>query len=245
MTAGLILAIMITPIVTVDRPRDVRDRAAVAKDAAHALGATRWEMIRAVGVPAQPQRPRRRDPHRPRPRPRRDDRRGARDRLRARRSPPSCSRRAYSLPSVIANQFGEATGDYRSALIGMGVVSSSLTHRHRRRRPGLRRPGRPRMAGERMSARPARPLDHGRAARRRGAGIKSARRDRRRSWLSLFVALVPLVLIVGYVVSRGLGDGHHDRLVHRRRSRSSPAPTGAGMRPAIIGTLHHHRRRDR
>ena len=52
MTAGLILAIMITPIITAVDPRDVHDRAASrSKDAALALGATRWEMIRAAVFP--------------------------------------------------------------------------------------------------------------------------------------------------------------------------------------------------
>jgi phosphate transport system permease protein len=33
----------------------------------------------------------------------------------------------YSLPAVIANDFGEATGDKRAALIGMGVIVFVLT----------------------------------------------------------------------------------------------------------------------
>ena len=32
-----------------------------------------------------------------------------------------------TLASIIANQFGEATGEYRAALIGMGVVLFFLT----------------------------------------------------------------------------------------------------------------------
>jgi phosphate transport system permease protein len=31
------------------------------------------------------------------------------------------------MPSVIANQFGEATGDHRAALIGLGVALFALT----------------------------------------------------------------------------------------------------------------------
>src|SRR5207237_9884081 len=32
-----------------------------------------------------------------------------------------------AMPAVIANQFGEATGDHRSALIGLGVTLFALT----------------------------------------------------------------------------------------------------------------------
>ncbi len=51
MTAGIILAIMITPIVT-SLAREVFDTTpASEKEAAYALGATRWEMIRASVLP--------------------------------------------------------------------------------------------------------------------------------------------------------------------------------------------------
>jgi phosphate transport system permease protein len=33
----------------------------------------------------------------------------------------------YSMPAVIANQFGESSGEFRSALIGMGVLLFVLT----------------------------------------------------------------------------------------------------------------------
>ena len=55
--------------------------------------------------------------------------------------------------------------------------------------------------------------------------------------LSLVVALVPLVFIVGYVVSRGLGDG---RLSWAFLTGDIPILTrseGPGMGPAIVGTL--------
>ena len=51
MTAGLILAIMITPIVTAVARETFTTVPPSLKDAAHALGATRWEMIRGAVIP--------------------------------------------------------------------------------------------------------------------------------------------------------------------------------------------------
>jgi phosphate transport system permease protein len=33
----------------------------------------------------------------------------------------------YSMPAVIANEFGEASGEFRAALIGLGVLLFALT----------------------------------------------------------------------------------------------------------------------
>ena len=33
----------------------------------------------------------------------------------------------YSMPAVIANQFGEASGEFRAALIGLGVLLFVIT----------------------------------------------------------------------------------------------------------------------
>jgi phosphate transport system permease protein len=125
-TAGLILAVMIVPIIT-SLTREVFDTTPISeKEAAYALGATRWEMIRAavfahskggmVGavtlglgramgetiavalvIGANPQ-------------------------ITAR-----LFQAGYSMPSVIANEFGEASGDWRAALIGLGVVLFVIT----------------------------------------------------------------------------------------------------------------------
>ncbi len=126
MTAGLILAIMITPIVTSIARETFATVPQSAKDAAHALGATRWEMIRASVFPH------------------------SRSGLVAGiliglgralgetiavalviGASPHISGRlfssGYSLAAVIANDFGEAQGDWKSALIGMGVVVFVLT----------------------------------------------------------------------------------------------------------------------
>jgi phosphate transport system permease protein len=126
MTTGLVLAIMITPIVTSIARETFATVPPSAKDAALALGATRWEMIRASVFPH------------------------ARSGVVAGiliglgralgetiaaalviGASPHISGKlfssGYSLPAVIANDFGEATGDWRSALIGMGVVVFVLT----------------------------------------------------------------------------------------------------------------------
>ena len=125
-TAGIILAIMIIPIIT-SLTREVIDTTPAAeKEAASASGATRWEMIRASVFPhskggmvgavtlglgramgetiavalvigSNPQ-------------------------ITANLFAPG-----YSMPSVIANEFGESSGLWRSALIGLGVMLFVIT----------------------------------------------------------------------------------------------------------------------
>jgi phosphate transport system permease protein len=51
MTAGVILAIMITPIITSLAREVIETTPPSDKEAAYALGATRWEMIRASVLP--------------------------------------------------------------------------------------------------------------------------------------------------------------------------------------------------
>lgn len=124
--AGIILALMITPIIT-SLIREVyntvpRDH----KEAALALGATRWEMIRGAVFP--------------------HSRSGtvAAVMLGLGRamgetiaaalvigSSPQITARLFgsgdAMAAVIANQFGEASGVHRSALIGLGVVLFAIT----------------------------------------------------------------------------------------------------------------------
>ncbi len=125
-TAGLILAIMIVPIIT-SLTREVFSTTPILeKEAALALGATRWEMIRAavfshskggmVGatslglgramgetiaaalvIGSNPQ-------------------------ITAKLFSPG-----YSMPSVIANEFGESSGLWRAALVGLGVTLFVIT----------------------------------------------------------------------------------------------------------------------
>jgi phosphate ABC transporter, permease protein PstC len=126
MTAGLILAIMITPITTSVARETFATVPRSLKDAAHAMGATRWEMIRAAVLPH------------------------SRGGLTAGiliglgralgetiavalviGSNPQISAKLFgsgdNAAAVIANQFGEATGTYRAALIGLGVVLFMVT----------------------------------------------------------------------------------------------------------------------
>ncbi len=126
MTAGLILAIMITPIITSLSREVIAVVPASQREAAMALGATRWEMIRATVIP------------------------WARSGIvgsvmlglgRAMGetiaaalvigSSVQVSTRLFgsgdAMPAYIANQFGEAGGTFRSALIGLGVVLFVLT----------------------------------------------------------------------------------------------------------------------
>jgi phosphate transport system permease protein len=125
-TAGVILAIMITPIVT-SLAREVIDTTPVSeKEAAYGLGATRWEMItgaiwphgkagivgavmlgmgRAMGETIAAALVI-----------------GSSAQVTARLFGPG-----DSMPAVIANQFGEAAGTQRAALIGLGVVLFLIT----------------------------------------------------------------------------------------------------------------------
>jgi phosphate transport system permease protein len=126
MTAGLIIALMITPIITSLSREVFATVPRSQKEAALALGATRWEMIRtsvlgygragvvgavmlglgramgetiavALVIGSFP------------------------------RITLGLFRSGDAMASVIANQFGEASGTWRSALIAMGVVLFGVT----------------------------------------------------------------------------------------------------------------------
>jgi phosphate transport system permease protein len=125
-TAGLILALMVTPIITA-LSREIFDTVpAGQKEAALALGATRWEMIRGAVIP--------------------HSRNGVVGAVmlglgRAMGetiavalvigSSPQITAHLFSsgdnLAAVVANQFGEAGGLHRSALVGLGVVLFAMT----------------------------------------------------------------------------------------------------------------------
>jgi phosphate transport system permease protein len=126
-TAGLILAVMIIPIVTSLSREVIATVPTTDKEGAYALGATRWEMIRGAVWPHS-----------------QTGIVGATllglgramgetiaVALVIGSSPTIASHLftpGYSMPSVIANQFGEATaGVNRAALIGMGVLLFLLT----------------------------------------------------------------------------------------------------------------------
>jgi phosphate transport system permease protein len=125
-TAGLILAIMIIPICTSLSREVIATVPTIDKEGAYALGATRWEMItgavwphsqggvvgalllglgRAMGETIAVA-------------------------LVIGSSPVITSHLfapGYNLPAVIANQFGEASGEFRAALMGMGVLLFAFT----------------------------------------------------------------------------------------------------------------------
>jgi phosphate transport system permease protein len=125
-TAGIILAVMITPIITSLSREVIATVPSIDKEGAYALGATRWEMIRgavwphsqggvvgatlvglgramgetiAVALVI-----------------------GSSATVTSHLFYPG-----YSIPSVIANQFGEAAGVMRSALIGLALFLFVLT----------------------------------------------------------------------------------------------------------------------
>jgi phosphate transport system permease protein len=125
-TAGLILAFMITPIVTSLSREVIATVPAIDKEGAYALGATRWEMIRGAVWPHS-----------------QGGVVGAvllglgramgetiAAALVIGSSPVITSHlfaAGYDMPAVIANQFGEASGEFRSALIGLGVLLFVIT----------------------------------------------------------------------------------------------------------------------
>jgi phosphate transport system permease protein len=120
-TAGIILAFMVTPIVTSLSREVAATVPAIDKEGAYALGATRLEMIRGVVLP--------------------HSQAGIVGAVllglgRAMGETIAAAlvigssatitshlfAPGYNMPSVIANEFGEATGVFRSALMGLGVL---------------------------------------------------------------------------------------------------------------------------
>ncbi len=125
-TAGIILAFMITPIVTSLSREVFATVPQIDKEGAYALGATRWEMItgavwphsqggvvgavllglgRAMGETIA----------------------AALVIGASATITPHLFAPGYSMPSVIANEFGEASGVFRSALMGLGVLLFAFT----------------------------------------------------------------------------------------------------------------------
>ncbi|HWG02298.1 MAG TPA: phosphate ABC transporter permease subunit PstC [Trebonia sp.] len=125
-TAGIILAIMITPIITSLSREVIATVPAIDKEGAYALGATRWEMIRGAVWP--------------------HSQGGVISAMlvglgRAMGETIAVALvigssatvtshlffPGYSIAAVIANQFGEAAGEFRSALIGLGLFLFVIT----------------------------------------------------------------------------------------------------------------------
>ena len=126
MTAGIILAIMITPIITSLSREVIATVPSAQREAAYGMGATRWEMIRAAVLPWS---------------------RGGivgsvmlgLGRAMGETiavalvigSQPQITTHLFeagdSMAAVIVNQFGEASGTHRAALIGLGAVLFGVT----------------------------------------------------------------------------------------------------------------------
>jgi phosphate transport system permease protein len=125
-TAGIIMAVMITPIITSLSREVIATTATIDKEGAYALGATRWEMIRGAVWP--------------------HSQGGVVGAVliglgRAMGetiavalvigSSPTITSHLFapgdSIPAVIANQFGEASGVFRSALVGLGLILFVIT----------------------------------------------------------------------------------------------------------------------
>ncbi|HEY2239984.1 MAG TPA: phosphate ABC transporter permease subunit PstC [Streptosporangiaceae bacterium] len=125
-TAGMILAFMITPIITSLSREVIATVPAIDREGAYALGATRWEMIRGAVWP--------------------HSQAGIVGSIllglgRAMGETIAAAlvigssvqitshlfAPGDSMPAVIANQFGESSGTFRSALIGLGVLLFALT----------------------------------------------------------------------------------------------------------------------
>ncbi|MCD9625586.1 phosphate ABC transporter permease subunit PstC [Rhabdothermincola salaria] len=126
LTAGIILAIMITPIITSLSREVIATVPASQREAAYGMGATRWEMIRSAVLPWS-----------------QGGIVGAVMLGLGRAmgetiavalvigSTPQITADLFApgdaMAAVIANQFGEAAGLQRSALIGLGVVLFAIT----------------------------------------------------------------------------------------------------------------------
>ena len=125
-TAGIILAFMITPIVTSLSREVIATVPAIDREGAYALGATRWEMIRGAVWP--------------------HSQAGVVGAVllglgRAMGETIAVAlvigssavitshlfSPGYNMAAVIANQFGEATGVFRAALFGIGVLLFVIT----------------------------------------------------------------------------------------------------------------------
>jgi phosphate transport system permease protein len=126
MTAGIVLAIMVVPIITSLAREVIATVPSTDKEGAYALGATRWEMIRGVVWP--------------------HSQGGVVGAIlvglgRAMGETIAAAlligssaevtshllAGGYSIPAAIANLFPEASGEFRSALIGLGLLLFVIT----------------------------------------------------------------------------------------------------------------------
>ena len=229
---------MILPIVSAISREVIATVPAEHKEAALALGATRWEMIRMAVLPYS--------------------RAGITGAAmlglgraigetiavtlvigNAPRSASTIFAQGYTLAAVIANEFGEAASDplHRAALIAAGLVLFVLTlivnaiaRDFVARGPSARQRRRPEGNG-RMSAHDAPAIAPDLARRRRrtdtiARGVLLA---------ATLIALVPLVLVIYYLLKQG---PRRDQLalLHDRPDRPLPRRPGRHQE-AILGTI--------
>ena len=147
LAAGIILAIMVMPYIMSVSREVLMAVPNTQREAALALGATRWEAVITAVVPyARSGHHRRRHP-RARPRARRDDGRHDADRQ-SPRDRGFALRAGYTMAAAIANEFSEAVGDmHLSALAYVAfllfvvtvLVNAGRAAAHLARRPRLGR----------------------------------------------------------------------------------------------------------
>jgi phosphate ABC transporter permease protein PstC/phosphate ABC transporter permease subunit PstA len=254
--AGLILAIMILPIVSAISREVISTVPVEHKEAALALGATRWEMLRMAVLPYS-----------------RPGITGAAMLGLGRaigetiavvlvigNAPTignSIFSQGYTLASVIANEFSEAasTPIHRSALFAAGLTLFLLTlfvnivarryiNRAQREKTGPRRALRLGQAGTASEAPPdPEPVSDSPAPSAAGltaTHVSPGRRRRDKAMRSLLalatvVALIPLVLVIYFLLQKGLGAWSGRFFTTDPNGNFLGYP--GGIRSAIFGTL--------
>jgi phosphate transport system permease protein len=129
LTASLVLAVMILPIITSLCREVFLQTPKLHEEAALALGATRWEMIRMAVLPVRPRRHRVGGHARPGPRPRRDHGggHGAVPRGRRHQVRHAHQQNPNTIAANIALNFPEASGLRINQLIASGLVLFVIT----------------------------------------------------------------------------------------------------------------------
>ena len=152
-----------------------------------------------------------------------------------------------AMPAVIANQFGESSGTYRAALIGLGVVLFAMTIIVNVAARCIVGRAEVRMRGRGMTADRSPPPT--------GAATSAVRRSlacaaRRRRGPHVGDAALHVRCVAGrssrsasssyYVIAKGV-----DVISWATSSPTDipivPRKVGPGMGPAVVGTLRHHR----
>ncbi len=232
-TAGIILAFMITPIVTSLSREVIATVPTIDKEGAYALGATRLEMIRGAVWP--------------------HSQGGVVGAVllglgRAMGETIAAAlvigssatitshlfAPGYNMPSVIANEFGEATGEFRAALMGIGVLLFVFTIIINIIARGHRRTLCPAEAGCLMAVATEQQLDL-----REPAGWR--RTSNRIATVLMVFAFVLVIIPLGFVLFTVIAKGAS--VISWSFLTSGPIPPNVlpagvgGMGPAVLGTI--------